>query len=165
MSRLIFEIEICLNLVTLSRLIFPQYNLNIRLIVLQKSSSLRKILPTDTCPTMHSSSHLTNSHLRCQETQPIFARVDGCVALPSCQLSLINCFIFQHYSLRICYGISIILRVPPLIPFFVTKIFLYHCFHPLFYPASNRCHQFMTFEGPPIVLPSADDINCITLYC
>ena len=128
MSRLIFEIEICLNLVTLSRLIFPQYNLNIRLIVLQKSSSLRKILPTDTCPTMHSSSHLTNSHLRCQETQPIFARVDGCVALPSCQLSLINCFIFQHYSLRICYGIGI--QLPSATThFFVTKIFLYHCFH------------------------------------
>ena len=109
MSRLIFEIEICVNLVTLSPLIFPHYNLNTwcRLIVLQKSSSLRKILPTDTCPTMRSSSHLTNSHLRCQETQPIFARVDGCVALPSCQLSLINCFIFQHYSLRICYGIGI----------------------------------------------------------
>ena len=162
MSRLIFEIEICLNLVTLSRLIFPHYNLNTwcRLIVLQKSSSLRKILPTDTCPTMHSSSHLTNSHLRCQETQPIFARVDGCGALPSCQLSLINCFIFQHYSLRICYGIGIIL--PPLIPFFVTKIFLYHCFH-YFIPHRIVFISSWLLRVPPIVLPSAD-INCITLY-
>ena len=159
--------EICLNLVTLSPLIFPHYNLNTwcRLIVLQKSSSLRKILPTDTCPTMHSSSHLTNSHLRCQETQPIFARVDGCVALPSCQLSLINCFIFQHYSLRICYGIGIKLRMPPIIPFFVTKSsFIIVSIH---YIIPHRIVVISSWllRVHPIVLPSADDINCITLYC